>query len=300
MAKDFYEILGVARTASEKEIRSAYRKLARKLHPDVNPNDKGSEARFKEVNAAYDVLQDADKRKKYDRYGENWEHADELDRAQAARARTGGGGRSYYYSRGGPGGEAGEDLDMGDLLGGLFGRRSRGRPRNLNLEQQVDITLEEAYHGTTRLLMVGTDTPGRRLEVRIPPGVTTGSRVRVTGEGIDAGDGTRGDLFLIVNVRTHDRFERKGDDLYVDVEAPLTTAVLGGEVTVQAVDKKVALTIPPLTQNGRTFRLNGLGMPKLNNQTSKGHLHARIKVRLPESLDDKQRELFEELKATGL
>jgi DnaJ-class molecular chaperone len=306
LAKDFYEVLGVSKTASDKELRSAYRRLARKLHPDVNPNDRASEERFKEVNAAYDVLSDAEKRKKYDKYGENWEHADELERAQRARGNT----RTRYFYGNGPGGiefsEGDGDFgDLGDLFGGIFsgrggGRRGRQPQRNLNTEQPVDITLEEAFHGTTRLLAAEVDGSGpRRIEVKIPPGVTNGSRVRVAGEGREGLDGRRGDLYLVVNVRPHDRYERKGDDLYVDVEVPLTTAVLGGEVDVQSIDKKVALKLPPLTQNGRTFRLGGLGMPKLG-QGGRGDLYARVKARLPEELGEKERELFQELKAAGV
>jgi DnaJ-class molecular chaperone len=306
LAKDFYEVLGVSRTASDKELRSAYRRLARKLHPDVNPNDRASEERFKEVNAAYDVLSDAEKRKKYDKYGENWEHAEELERAQRARGNT----RTRYFYGNGPGGVEfsegdGDFGDLGDLFGGIFGGRGSGRrgrqpQRNLNTEQPVDITLEEAFHGTTRLLAAEVDGSGpRRIEVKIPAGVTNGSRVRVAGEGREGLDGRRGDLYLVVNVRPHERYERKGDDLYVDVEVPLTTAVLGGEAEVQAMDKKVALKLPPLTQNGRTFRLGGLGMPKLG-QSGRGDLYARVKARLPEELGDKERELFQELKAAGV
>jgi DnaJ-class molecular chaperone len=296
MPQNYYEVLGVSRDASDKDIRSAYRRLARKLHPDINPNDTASEARFKEVNAAYDVLSDADKRKKYDRYGDNWEHADEIERAQRAR----GGRTRFYYSNDGP--DGGFDGELGDIFGGIFGRRGagRGRARNLNLEQPVEVTLDEAFHGTTRTLALETeDGAPRFIEVKIPAGVATGSRVRVAGEGRDGFDGRRGYLYLAVTVRSHDRYERKGDDLHTEVEAPLTTAVLGGEIEVQSLDKKVALRLPPLTQNGRVFRLGGLGMPKLS-QTARGDLYARIKVRLPERLEDQERELFEQLKAAGI
>jgi DnaJ-class molecular chaperone len=306
MAKDFYETLGVSRTASEKELRSAYRKLARKLHPDVNPNDHASEERFKEVNAAYDVLSDPEKRKKYDKYGDNWEHAEELERAQRQR----GGARTRYFYGNGPSGVEfgadGADLgDLGDLFGGIFGGRGSGRrgsrqpQRNLNVEQPVDVTLDEAFAGTTRLIVVDADSGQRRIEVKIPAGVTSGSRVRVAGEGSGGFNGRRGDLFLVVNLLPHARYERKGDDLYVDVDVPLTTAVLGGEAEVQSIDKKVALKLPPLTQNGRVFRLGGLGMPKLGKD-GRGDLYARVRARLPEKLEDKDRALFEELKAAGI
>lgn len=306
MAQDYYTTLGVSRHASEKEIRSAYRKLARKLHPDVNPGDNASEARFKEVNAAYDVLSDPEKRKKYDLYGENWEHADEIERARAQRGQgafhgfggqPGGGFRTYTFS-----GDANDLFGEGDIFSGLFGGRSgRQRPRNLNVEQPVQITLEEAHAGTTRtILMNAADNGGasRRIEVKIPPGVNTGSRVRAAGEGLSEG-GRRGDLYLVVDLLPHERFERKGDDLHADIDVPLTTAVLGGEVPVQALGRRVALKVPPLTQNGRSIRLAGLGMPKLNS-TQKGDLFVRVRVQLPEKLDEKERRLFEELKAAGV
>ncbi len=309
MAKDFYETLGVSRTASEKDIRSAYRRLARKLHPDVNPNDAASEARFKEINAAHDVLSDPDKRKKYDKYGDNWEHADELERAQRARA---GSARSRSFYGSGPGGAQYVETDFSDLgeigqmFGGMFGGRAGGRRQqqmrrqDLTIEQPAEISLEEAFHGTARVLSAEVEgSDFKRIEVKIPAGVTNGSRVRVAGEGRTGFDGSRGDLYLVVSVQPHARFERKGDDLYVEVEALLTTAVLGGEVEVQGMDKKVALKLPALTQNGRPFRLGGLGMPKLGGG-GRGDLYARIKVRLPEQLGDNEKHLFEELKAAGI
>ncbi|MPZ49840.1 MAG: DnaJ domain-containing protein [Dehalococcoidia bacterium] len=305
MAKDFYEILGVKRGSSEKEIRSAYRKLARKHHPDVNPNDKAAEARFKEINAAYDVLSDADKRQKYDRHGDNWEHADEIERAQAQRGR---GGNAFYYSTGGgPRVEYAEDVDFGDILGGIFGgrrggaTRTRQQTRPVHTEQPVEVTLEEAAAGATRTLLVeGDHGDQRRLEVKIPAGVDTGSRVRIAGEGRAGFDGRRGDLYLVINVRPHDRFERKADDLHTEVETPLTTAVLGGEVEVQGIDRKVALKLPPLTQSGQTFRLGKLGMPRLGASDTRGDLFARVRVKLPTELTDEERHLFEQLKESGI
>ena len=304
MAKDFYATLGVSRNATEKEIRSAYRKLARKHHPDVNPNDKASEARFKEINAAHDVLSDPEKRKKYDKYGENWEHAEEFEKAQRARSRAGAGGNSFYYSTSGtPNIDLEDDLDLGNLFGGIFGRRggaTRTQARPANVEQAVDVTLEEAFHGTTRTLIVeGEHSEQRRLEVKIPPGVDNGSRVRVAGEGRASFNGQRSDLYLVVSVRPHERFERKGDDLHTEVEVPLSVPVLGGEAEVQGIDRKVALRLPPGTQNGQTFRLTGLGMPKLSAPASRGDLYARVRVRLPQKVGDRERELFEELKAAG-
>jgi curved DNA-binding protein len=298
MPSDFYATLGVSRTASEKEIRSAYRRLARKLHPDVNPNDKAAEARFKEVNAANDVLSDSDKRKKYDLYGDNWEHADEIERQRRTRTRTGGGfygGPNLDFEEFSFGGGQG-----GEIFGELFRRGRGGRPRNLIVEQQVQVTLEEAYAGTTRMVLAGgqNGAEARRLEVRIPAGVTSGSRVRVAGEGMEA-NGHKGDLFLVVEVRPHERFERKGDDLHTEAEAPLTTAILGGEIEIESIARKVALKLPPQTQNGRVFRLAGLGMPRLNGN-GKGDLYVKVSVRLPEKLGEEERGLFEQLKAKGI
>jgi len=307
MAKDFYTTLGVNRTSTDKEIRSAYRRLARKLHPDVNPNDKASEDRFKEINAAYDVLSDKDKRSKYDKYGDNWEHADDIERMQRERgARPGG-----AYTWGGGGGPQvsfEDDVDLQSLFGGIFGggrgrggRRTAAPPPPRDTEQAIEVTLDEALGGVTRTFVTAGDHgEDRRLEVKIPPGVDNGSRVRVAGAGRPSFNGQRGDLYLVVSLKDHPRFERKGDDLYTDVDASLTIPVLGGEVTVQALDKKVALRLPAGTQNGQTFRLTGLGMPKLATPDKRGDLFARVRVRLPQSLGDKERALFEELKAAGL
>jgi molecular chaperone DnaJ len=325
MANDFYSTLGVSKSASEKEIRTAYRKLARKYHPDVNPGDKAAETQFKQINNAYEVLSDADKRKKYDKYGENWEHADQIEEMQRARS-----GRVHYSGNGG----GFQQFDVGDLgdLGGVFGQffgRRGGRPvarRGGDIQQPVDVTLEEAYHGTMRNLQLLTSEPcstcggageiagatchacggygelqrPRTLEVKIPAGVTNGSKVRVAGEGQQGvAGGKKGDVLLVVTVRPHSRFERKGDDLHEEIEVPVSVAVLGGEAEVPTMTAKVMLKIPALTQNGRVFKLGGLGMPKLGKE-GKGDLYAKVRVKLPAELDEKQRKLFEELRAAGV
>ncbi|TAK65296.1 MAG: J domain-containing protein [Dehalococcoidia bacterium] len=322
MAKSFYDVLGVPRGASDKEIRGAYRKLARKLHPDVNPGDKASEAAFKQINNAYEVLSDAEKRRKYDKYGDQWEHADQIEEMQRRRGVRFGGGNGGGFQQF----DLGDIGNLGDLFGGVFGR-SRGIARHgSDVQHAVDVSLEEAYHGTTRMLEMSAQEPcptcggageiagavchtcdgagmvlrPRRLEVKIPAGVTTGSKVRVAGEGQPGiGGGRKGDLLLVVNVQPHARFERRGDDLHEEIEVPLTTAVLGGEVEVPTMTARVMLKIPPLTQNGRVFKLAGLGMPRLG-QTGKGDLHARVRVRLPERLSDDQKQLFEELSKAGV
>ena len=338
--KDYYNSLGVKRDASEKEIKSAYRKLARKHHPDLNPNDREAEARFKEVNEAYEVLSDKEKRTKYDQFGADW------DRYQQTSGSPGGfdfskyqgfggsspGGATYYTSTSGMPGDA----DYSDFFEMLFGRQpgvsgdyySTGRrgtvPRmGENYEHEVEITLEEAFAGTQRILQMevpeacqqcggrgvtgnrvcpncngkGTVARMKRLEVKIPAGARTGSRVRIAGEGGQGtGGGGRGDLYLRVVVLPNKRFERKGDDLHVTVPVPLYRAVLGGEVEVPTPKgTKLALKIAPGTQNGRTIRLAGQGMPVLKDPSKRGDLFVRVDVQLPTELSEQEQQLYTEL-----
>jgi DnaJ-class molecular chaperone len=300
VAKNLYEVLGVKRDASDKEIRSAYRKLARKYHPDVAPNDKSAETRFKEVNAAFEVLSDAENRRKYDKYGDRWEYADQIEEAQKRQSAAGWARQQGAF---GGGAEALNDMDFGSIFDSLFRRERGGEPlkrRGQDIETPVEITLEEAYRGTSRTLALASpDGNGseRRLEVKIPPGVKTGSRVRMAGEGHPGfGGAPAGDLYLVVTVPAHRRFERKGDDLYVDVNVPITDAVLGGEAEVPTIDGRVMLRIPELTQNGRQIRLSGKGMPSLGGGKGRGDLFARVKVVVPEQLSAEEREHFEALR----
>ena len=326
MAKDFYDVLGIKRDASDKEVRSAYRKLARKYHPDVSPNDKSAETRFKEATAAFEVLSDADKRKKYDRYGDQWEHAEQIEEMRKQQsaggwARQGGGVHSNASF------EAG---DFGSIFDNLFRRDrggSRGAPaprRGQDIETPVEVSLEEAFRGTTRTVNLQTQEPcvvcggsgevagavchtcdgmgqvlrPRRLEVKVPAGVKTGSRVRMAAEGRPgASGGPAGDLYLVVNVKPHPRFERRGDDLYVDINVSYLDAILGGEIEVETLTGKVALRIPELTQNGRQIRLGAKGMPVLGSNDRRGDLIARVRVQVPERLSDDERKHFEDLLA---
>ncbi len=319
MARSFYETLGVSRSASGKEIRSAYRKLARRYHPDVNPNDTGAEERFKEIQSAYDVLSDEDTRKKYDRYGDRWQQAGQFEEMERQRGQTGFGGGGFSFDSGFG------DLDLGSMFGGIFGGGSRGPSRGQDIESPTEVTLEEAAAGTTRTIGLQSAEPcgvcggsgvvgnarchtcggagqtlkPRRLEVKAPPGVRSGSRVRVAGEGRPSlGGGTPGDLYLLITVLPHARFERSGDDLTVEVAVPYLDAILGGEVEAPTLSGRVMLTIPPLTQNGRRFRLGGKGMPVLGQGDRRGDLFARVSVVLPERLSDQERALFEEIRQT--
>ncbi len=305
--RDYYEVLGVKRNASEKEIRQAFRRLARQYHPDVNPNDKAAEARFKEISEAYEVLSDKEKRAKYDRYGHDWQYAEQ---AEAARAQGGFRRGPFTYSYRTSGAPDLEDLfgggaDFGSIFGDLFGAATgRGRTRvhfdampGQDIEQPVTITLEEAYKGTTRVLSIPTaEGVPRRIEVQIPPGVREGSRVRVASEGAPSPfGGPKGDLYLVISISPHKVFERDGDDLHVKVPVPLHVAMLGGEVEVPTLKgTKLALRIPPETQNGRKFRLRGQGMPHLGGG-GYGDLVAEVQVVLPTQLNDEERRLFQRL-----
>jgi molecular chaperone DnaJ len=322
--KDYYKILGVNRDTPDKEIKQAYRRLARKYHPDVNPGDKSAEARFKEINEAFEVLSDPEKRKKYDQFGDNWQYAEQFSKA--------GQGAPYGFNRGGTTSTF-EFSDLGDL-GSIFenlgfgaggGFTSRRSARAKPIQHTVDVTLEEAYQGTTRMLQLqaedtcstcgGTGRTARsrgrncptcsgsgviprmkRLEVKIPPGVNEGSKIRLAGQGSTGADGSKGDLELIVHMVPHKTIERKGDDLHTEVTVPLVTAVLGGEIELPTLTGKVALKIPAETPNGNVFRLAGKGMPRLGTLSQHGDLFARVKVVLPTNLTQKEKQLFEQLR----
>ena len=288
---DYYHVLGLTRTADEKAVRQAYRKLARQYHPDVNHEDSASEEKFKAINEAYSVLSDPDKRRRYNRHGDDWEHADRIEEAQA-RARRGG----IFGRRGGPETDPffGASSGQGSIFDRLFSDLGHGRDRAPApaTEHPVEITLEEAYQGTARILSLAN---GRRLEVKIPAGVDNGSRVHIPADGTG-----QGDIYLVMSVKDHPRFDRRGKDLYSEVEVPLSDVILGGDVDVPTMKGRVSLTIPPKTQNGRRFRLAGQGMPALNIRSNKpsgqGDLYATIKVVLPTDLSPEEQELFQRLK----
>jgi DnaJ-class molecular chaperone len=314
--KDYYSTLGVAKTATEKEIKQAFRKLARKFHPDVNPNDKSAESRFKEINEAYEVLGDAAKRRKYDELGANWRM---YEQAGAGAPQ----GAWNVHPGGAPGGFRtmteeemremfGDQDPFSDFFHAFFGgamggepagrgrrtARSRAARQGRDFEQEIELGLEDAYQGTTRRLTINYDGQTRTVDVRIPAGIGDGSRVRVAGEGEHGTGGARaGDLYLRVRIAPHARFERKGRDLYTRVAVPLTIAVLGGEADVQTLSgKPLRLRIPPTTQNAQVFRLKGHGMPAVGKPGDAGDLFATVDVQLPRHLTPEQRAHFEELR----
>jgi len=307
--RNYYEVLGVPRTASQKEIKAAFRKLARKHHPDVNPNDPGAAEQFKEINEAHEVLGDPEKRKKYDQLGPNWEQYEAWEAAgRPGGAPFGGEGRVEYRT------VSPEDLE--DLFGSdspfssffhdLYGQGSGARGARgfdfgtlpgQDVEAEATLTLEEAYRGTVRTVELQAPQGSRRVEVRIPPGIGDGARVRVAGQGAARSDGGRpGDLFVRVQVLPHPTFRRQGDDLSVRVPVPLDVALLGGEVMVPTLrGSGVSLKVPLETQNGTRLRLRGLGMPRLRGE-GHGDLYAEVDVRLPIPLSPEVRELAQKLR----
>jgi curved DNA-binding protein len=311
--KDYYATLGVAKTATDKEIKQAYRKLARKLHPDVNPGDKSAEARFKEINEAYEVIGDPEKRRKYDELGANWRL---YEQAGPAAPPTGFPG----WATGGSGYRTvspeemeelfGEETPFSDFFKTFFGgaasspresrrtRSSRTRARGgADVEHPIQLTLEEALHGATRRLSLKHAGHTRTIDVRIPAGVKDQARVRVAGEGEPGANGGRaGDLYLRIHLLPHERFERRGNDLYTETTVPLTTAVLGGEASVVTLDgRTLPFKVPPTTQAGQVFRLKGQGMPVAGSAGERGDFYVKVSIQLPRSLTPEQRKHFEAL-----
>jgi curved DNA-binding protein len=317
--KDYYRTLQVDKKASAKEIKKSFRKLARKYHPDVNPDDKSAENKFKEINEAYEVLSDPDKRDKYDRFGSEWQQferggggAQDFDWSQWA-SRSGGHTQAQgmsqeeferLFGQGGAGGLGG----FSDFFETLFGGGGRSRnpsggfgfgtkqdfsqplsQRGQNIEHEIEISLDEAFSGTTRTLQW---EDGRTIEAKIPKGVKNGSKVRLSGQGQSGyGGANAGDLYLKVKISPHHLFERDGDDLKITVRVDLFTALLGGTIEVSTLDRNVKLSIPPETANEKLFRLRGLGMPKLREPDLRGDLYAKIKILFPQDLSEEEKEL---------
>ena len=314
--KDYYATLGVPKTATEKELKAAYRKLARKHHPDVNPGDPTAESKFKELNEAYEVLGDPGKRKKYDELGANWKQYEQ----SGGPGGFGGFGGGWNVNMGGPGGHAMSQEEFERMFGSesgdpfsdffntFFGgggaqdHRRTHRPRHRkgrDLEHAVDLTLEEAFNGATRRVQIQQEDGSlRTIDVRIPAGVKDGARVRSAGQGESgANGGSSGDLYLRVRVLPHATFERRGQDLHAKVPVPMLTALLGGEVPVTTISgSTLRLKVPELTQNGQVFRLRGQGMPAIGKPAERGDLYATAEIAMPKELTDEQRRLLAEIR----
>lgn len=301
--KDYYKILGVDKKASQDEIKKAYRKLAVKYHPDKNPGDKAAEDKFKEINEAYDVLSDNEKRKKYDELGENWQYyqqqggnPNDFDFSQwAGKGRQQGGTHfnTEYFS--------GNESQFSDFFESIFGHGASGfgnaRHRTYqmpgdDLQAEATITLEEAYHGTSRQLNLGT----QKLNLKLKPGIADGQVLRLKGKGSSGyNGGPNGDLFITIHIQKHPVFERKENDLYFDQPLNLYTAVLGGKLTVHTIDKNLNINIPAGTDSNKSFRLKGMGMPLYNNPQQHGDAYVRVVIDVPKNLSEEERKLFTQL-----
>ena len=282
--QNYYDTLGVSRNASQNDIRQAFRKLARTYHPDLNPGDKAAEKRFKEISEANEVLSNSENRKKYDRYGDKWKHADEIE------AKFGAGGPPFTWRTGRPRRGYRSPSGIDDLLGGFGDVFSAGAAApSRSLETDVQIDLEEAYSGTVRRVTITEGGRVRRIEVAIPAGVDNGSVVRVRpGEGQD--------LLLKVAVAPHPRFTRTGNDLYVDIDVPFEDVILGGKAVVQTIKGMLDVTVPAESRSGQRIRLAGQGMPKLGQPDARGDLYLVVRPVMPTGLSDEERGLVEKLK----
>ena len=304
---DYYKILGVDKNASQDDIKKAFRKLARKYHPDLNPNDPSAKDKFQEINEANEVLSDPEKRKKYDEYGEHWKHADEFEAQKKARQHAGGGGGgfsgfggdggSYWYSSDGEAFSGGDAGGFSDFFESMFGHRGGGGRGNAGFRGQdfnaeLHLSLRDAARTHKQVLNVN----GKQVRITIPAGVADGQVIKLKGyggEGINGGPA--GDLYITFKIAEDSVFKRLGDDLYVDVEMDLYTAVLGGEKVIDTLEGKVKLKIKPETQNGTKVRLKGKGFPVYKKEGQFGDLIITYSVKIPTNLTDRQKELFREL-----
>lgn len=288
---DYYKILDLKKDASTDDIKKAYRKLARKHHPDLNPNNEEANKKFQQINEANEVLSDPDKRKKYDKYGKDWQHADQLDAQEQQRRQyqSPGGGSSYS---GGFGGEDFSDF-FSSMFGGGGGRSSRNSPfKGQDYNADLQLNLVDAYTTHKQTLTVN----GKQVRINIPAGVENGQKIKLAGYGAPGvNNGPPGDLYIKFNISDHPRFKRKGNDIYIQEEVDLYTAILGGEKIVETLNGKVKLKIPEGTQPDTTLRLKGKGFPIYKKEDQFGDLYVKWQVKLPTNLNAEQKELFEKL-----
>lgn len=290
---DYYKILGINKNASEKEIKKAYRKLARKYHPDLNPNDKVAEKKFKELNEANEVLSNPENRKKYDKYGKDWKHADEFEKAKQQRGAAGGFGGGQAYSGGF------EEGDFSDFFSSMFGgasgggRRQSARFKGQDFNAELHLNLTDVYKSQKQELTVN----GKKIRLTIPAGIKDGQTIKIKGKGgPGANGGANGDLYITFRINNNTSFKRKGNDLYYDLDLDLYTAVLGGSVEVVTLEgKKVKIKVKPETQNGTKVKLKGKGFPVYKKANQFGDLYLTYNIKIPTNLTDKEKELFKEL-----
>lgn len=295
---DYYKILGVDKTATQDQIRSAYRKLARKYHPDLNPNDADANKKFQQINEANEVLSDPDKRKKYDQYGADWKHAEQFEQARQQQGTHqqyaggfGNGREDFSYESGG---------DFSDFFESIFGRSGGARSgnrqfRGQDYQSELHINLSDAYKTHPQVLTVNN----KQVRITIPAGIENGQTIRLKGYGgAGVNGGPNGDLYITFVITNNTNFTRKGDNLELDLPIDLYTAVLGGEITIDTLDGKVKLKVAPETQNGTRTRLKGKGFPVYKKEGAFGDLYITYNVQLPTHLTEKQKQLFEELKNT--
>ena len=290
---DYYKILGLDKKATPKEIKSAYRKLARKFHPDLNPNDKDAKRKFQEINEANEVLSDPEKRSKYDQYGENWKHPEEFRNAgQYQEQPADNGGRRYSGVH-----DEGQFSDFFESLFGQFGDGSSGRTRHVKFRgedynAELHLNLLDAYQTHQQTLTVN----GKKIRITVPAGIDNGQTIKIAGHGGQGiNGGPNGDLFITFLIVNDPRFKRLGNDLYTKVDLDLYTAVLGGEITIDTLNGKVKLKVRPETQNGSKIKLKGKGFPFYKSKSQFGDMYVTYSIKIPTNLTAKQKELFTEL-----
>ena len=294
---DYYKILEVGKNATEAEIKKAYRKLARKYHPDLNPNDKEAEKKFKEINEANEVLSHTENRKKYDDYGENWQHAEEFEKSKQQRQYQGNGNQGGFGGSGGGGFSGGGDFS--DFFESMFGGRTSGgggrrtaQYKGQDFNAELHLELKDVYTTHKRTLTINS----KNIRITIPAGVENGQQIKISGMGAEgSGEGPKGDLYITFTIENHTKFKLDKHNLYATVDLDLYTAILGGEITADTFDGKVKLTVKPGTQNGTKVKLKGKGFPVYKKEGEFGDLYLTYQIQIPTNLSEKEKELFTEL-----